>query len=90
MKKKTMAIAVGGIVLALSACGQEKSVADEPVDITDSLAERSTAANLEKDAADEPAGITDSPAERSAAASEVQEKMNRYRIPATLMLSWKA
>lgn len=74
MKKKTMAIAVGGIVLALSACGQKKSVADEPIDITDSLAERSAAASEEKDVVNEPVGITDSLAEHSTAASEVQEK----------------
>lgn len=74
MKKKTMAIAVGGIVLALSACGQKKSVADKPIDITDSLAERSAAASEEKDVVNEPVGITDSLAEHSTAASEVQEK----------------
>lgn len=74
MKKKAITIAVGGIMLALSACGQEKSVEEEPIDITDSLAERSAAASEEKDVEEEPIDITDSLAEHSTAASEVQKK----------------
>lgn len=69
-----MTIAVGGIMLALSACSQAKSVADEPINITDSLVERSAAANEEKDMVNDPADITDSLTENNTAANEVQER----------------
>lgn len=69
-----MTIAVGGIMLALSACSQAKSVADEPIDITDSLVDEPI--DMADRVVNEPIDMTDSLAEHSTAANEKKDVAN--------------